>query len=144
MSLIRLVLLEFIDYYCSKAQVYWLLVDSLLLREINLDKLRGWKPFYKLRQHKTLASHFLLDKRSEKQTTSFSEFNGLEMVQIGYEVYADGPTRVLRFCEISKSHKRETVFQSCEKIQLRVPQFTINLFERGKQVSLNYMKCSVH
>ncbi|XP_048335348.2 uncharacterized protein LOC107424724 isoform X3 [Ziziphus jujuba] len=107
--------------------------DSLLLREINLDKVRGWKPFYKLRQNKTLASHFLLDKRSEEQTTNFGEFNGLEMVQIGYEVYADGPTRILRICEISKSHKRENVFQSCEKIRLRVPQFTIHLFERGKQ-----------
>lgn len=109
------------------------LVDSL--REINLDKVRGWKPFDKLRQIKALPSHFLLDKTSEKKTTNFWE--------VGYEVYADGPTRVLRFCEISKSHKRDSLFQSCEKIQLRVPQFTINLLECGKQVSLLW-KCPVH
>lgn len=119
------------------------LVDSRLqLRQINLDKLRGWKPFNKLRQNKGLVSHFLLDKRSEKQKTNFGELNG-KTVQVGYEVYADGPTRVLRFCEISKSHKRDTVCQSCEKIQLRIPQFTIHLLEQGKQVSLLW-KFPVH
>ncbi|KAF3438866.1 hypothetical protein FNV43_RR17141 [Rhamnella rubrinervis] len=103
------------------------------LHEINLDKVRGWKPSNKLRQNMGLESHFPLYKRSEKQTTNFGELTGSEMVQVGYEVYADGPTRVLRFCEISKSHKRDTMFQSCEKIQLRVPLCTINLLERGKQ-----------
>lgn len=111
-------------------------VDGLLLREINLDKVRGWKPFYKHRQNKGLASHFLLDKRSDKQTPNFGELNGLNMVQVGYEVYADGPTRVLRFCENPKGYKRDSVFQSREKIQLRISQFKIQLLERRMQVSL--------
>ncbi|KAL5557187.1 hypothetical protein UlMin_039423 [Ulmus minor] len=106
---------------------------SPLLREINLDKVRGWKPFYKHGLHRGLAYHFLLDKKSESQTRNASEHNAMEMVRIGYEVYADGLTRVLRCCEISENHKEETVFQSCEKIQLRVPQFTIHLLEQGKQ-----------
>lgn len=97
------------------------LVDSPLLREINLDKVRTWKPFYKLRQHRGLASTLPL-------------VNGMEMVKIGYEVYADGPTRVLRICEISGSHKGDIVFQSCAKIQLRVSHLAIHLLERVKQV----------
>ncbi|PON54074.1 Vacuolar protein sorting-associated protein [Parasponia andersonii] len=107
--------------------------DSPVLREINLDKVRGWKPFYKLGLHRGLAYHFLLDKKSENNMPNFGELNSMEMVKVGYEVYTDGPTRILRFCEISKSHKGETVFQACEKIQLRVPQFAIHLLEQGKQ-----------
>lgn len=72
------------------------------------------------------------------------ELNSMEMVKVGYEVYADGPTRVLRFCEIAKSHKRETVYQSCEKIEMRVPQFTIELLEQGKQVSVHYVICLLY
>jgi hypothetical protein len=97
------------------------LVGSPLLREINLDKVRTWKPFYKLRQHRGLASNL-------------HSVNGMEMVKIGYEVYADGPTRVLRICEISDSHNGDTVFQSCAKIQLRVSHLAIHLLEHGKQV----------
>ncbi|KAM1156496.1 hypothetical protein ACFX2B_026994 [Malus domestica] len=107
--------------------------DSLLLREINLDKVRAWKPFYKPRQHSGLASHLPLGKRSGGQGIDFGELNAREMVKVGYEVYADGPTRVLRFCEISRSHKGDKPFHSCQKIQLRVPQFTIHLLEQEKK-----------
>ncbi|KAH0971337.1 hypothetical protein GBA52_023493 [Prunus armeniaca] len=109
--------------------------DSLLLREINLDKVRAWKPFYKLRQQSGLASHLPLGKRSVDQRIDFGELNAMEMVKVGYEVYADGPTRVLRFCEISRSHKGDKMFHSCEKIQLRVPQFTVHLLEHEKKAS---------
>lgn len=103
-----------------------------------MDKVRGWKPFFKLGQQ--LAYHFLLDNKSDTKPTNGVEINSMERVKVGYEVYADGSTRVLRICEISKSHKGETVFQSCEKIQLRIPQLTLQLLEQGKQVSLNYVK----
>lgn len=112
-----------------------LLVDSLLLREINLDKVRAWKPFYKPRQQSGLASHLPLGKGSGEQGIDFGELNAREMMKVGYEVYADGPTRVLRFCEISRSHKGDKSFHSCQKIQLRVPQFTIHLLEQEKKVS---------
>jgi hypothetical protein len=74
-----------------------------------------------MRQHRGLASNLSL-------------VNGMEMGKIGYEVYTDGPTRVLRICEISGCHKGETVFQSCAKIQLRVSHLAIHLLECGKQV----------
>ncbi|XP_059458026.1 uncharacterized protein LOC132187653 isoform X3 [Corylus avellana] len=95
-------------------------IDGTQAREINLDKVRTWKPLYKLRQHRGLSSNLPL-------------INGMETVKIGYEVYTDGPTRVLRICEISGSHKADTVFQSCAKIQLRVSHLAIHLLECGKQ-----------
>lgn len=110
-----------------------ILVDSVV-REINLDKVRPWKPFYKFRQQRGLASNLFFNKSSGDQRNNFGEFNGVETVEVGYEVYADGPTRVLRI-SISGSHKGEAVFQSCTKIQLRVSHFAIHLLERGKQVS---------
>lgn len=119
------------------------LLDSHSLREINLDKVRGWKPFYKFGQHGGLACYFLSDKKSQMQEPNV-ELYSMEMVKVGYEVYADGPTRVLRFCEISKSHKRETLHQSCERIEMRVPQLSIQLLEQGKQVSLHYVKYLVY
>ncbi|XP_062001830.1 uncharacterized protein LOC133719495 isoform X1 [Rosa rugosa] len=107
--------------------------DSLLLREINLDKVRAWKPFYKTRQRSGLATHLPFGKDSGDKKGDFGEFNGMEMMKVGFEVYADGPTRVLRFCEISSSHKGNKMFQSCEKIQLRFNQFTVHLLEHEKQ-----------
>lgn len=60
------------------------------------------------------------------------------MVKIGFEVYAEGPTRVLRICEFSDSHKEDIVLHSCIKIQLRVSQAAIHFLECEKQVSLSY------
>jgi len=111
-------------------------VDSLQLREIKLDKVRAWKPFHKLGQQRVLAPRLLLDKRSRDQMMGFSEHNGLEMTKVGYEIYAEGPTRVLRICEISDSFKRDTVLDLCAKIQLRASQFAVHLLEHVKQVFL--------
>lgn len=97
--------------------------------------MRAWKPFHKVREHRGLASNFLLDQNSIDERNDFGEFKGMEMVKVGYEVYADGPTRVLRICEISGSHKGDRVFQSCAKIQLRVSHLAIHVLELGKQVS---------
>ncbi|XP_047160348.1 putative vacuolar protein sorting-associated protein 13C isoform X2 [Vigna umbellata] len=64
---------------------------------------------------------------------SFSRHNGLEMEKVGYEIYAEGPTRVLRICEIHNSFKMDTVINLCAKVQLRVSQFAIHLLEHVKQ-----------
>lgn len=114
--------------------VFISLVDSLQLREIKLDKVRSWKPFYKVGQQRVLAPRLLLDKRSGDQRASFSGLNGMEMKKVGYEIYADGPTRVLRICEIYDSFKRDTVLDLCAKMKLRISQFAIHLLERAKQV----------
>ncbi|OMO56804.1 hypothetical protein CCACVL1_26268 [Corchorus capsularis] len=101
-------------------------------REINLDKVRTWKPFYKLSQER-LASHMLLDKKSKDQRSGFVELKGINAVKVGYEVYAEGPTRVLRICEFSDGHRQDKVSHSCAKIRMRVPQFSIQLLEREKE-----------
>ncbi|XP_022977391.1 uncharacterized protein LOC111477741 isoform X1 [Cucurbita maxima] len=92
------------------------------LREINLDKLCAWKPLYKSRQQGGLAH----------QTVS-SNFNGREIVKVGYEIYADGPTRVLRICEKSDCHKGDSVIPSSEKFELRISNITVHLLECWRQ-----------
>lgn len=101
-----------------------------------MDKVRAWKPFYKPGQQRALAPSLLLDKRSRDQMASFSDHNGTEMAQVGYEIYAEGATRVLRICEISDSFKRDTISDFCAKIQLRISQFAVHLLEHIKQVFL--------
>ncbi|XP_020537290.1 uncharacterized protein LOC105639629 isoform X2 [Jatropha curcas] len=107
--------------------------DMHLLREINLDKVRAWKPFRKLKQHRGLASLSLSDKKPRDQKDYFGQLKSTDIVNIGYEIYAEGPTRVLRICEFSSSQKENIVVQSCAKVQLRVYHFAIHLLEDGKQ-----------
>ncbi|GKB62166.1 vacuolar protein sorting-associated protein 13 domain-containing protein, partial [Tanacetum coccineum] len=107
--------------------------DLHLLREVNLDKMRAWKPFYKVGQHRALGFNFPLE-RNKAKLTSFSHSNEMEMVNVGYEVFADGLTRVLRICERNDSRKLDKVFHPGAKISVRVSRFAINLSERTKQV----------
>ncbi|KAL5752815.1 hypothetical protein ACOSQ2_023322 [Xanthoceras sorbifolium] len=110
-----------------------LINDMHQLREINLDKVRPWKSFSKLKQHSWLTSHSLLARNLGDRRTSFGEFNAIEMVNVGYEVRAEGPTRVLRICEFSDCLKGDSVFQFSAKIQLRISQLAIHLLEPRKQ-----------
>ncbi|XP_028760435.1 uncharacterized protein LOC114719142 isoform X2 [Neltuma alba] len=111
--------------------------DRLQLREIKLDKVRPWKPFYKVGQQRVLAPHLLLDKRSRDQRATFNGLNGIEIEKVGYEIYAEGPTRVLRICEISDCFKGDRVLDLCAKMQLRISLFAIHLLEPAKQVDDN-------
>ncbi|XP_058069198.1 uncharacterized protein LOC131218589 isoform X3 [Magnolia sinica] len=105
-----------------------------LWREINIDKVCAWKPFIKTRQTRGLALHLSFDKKSgDKRGMNFDESHGLEMLKVGYEVYTDGSTRVLRICEFADNRKEVKVMQPCMKIQFRVSSFAIHLLEKGKQ-----------
>lgn len=115
------------------------ILDTHTLREINLDKVRPWKPFYKVKQHRGLASHLLVGKKMGDRIASFGELNGIEMRKVGYEICADGPTRVLRICEFSNDHRGDRLSQFCAKIQLRISHFAIHLLEHRKQVYINYI-----
>ncbi|PNY03612.1 hypothetical protein L195_g000019 [Trifolium pratense] len=114
--------------------------DSLQLREIKLDKVRAWTPFYKLGQQRVLATRLISDKRSRDRKASFSEPDGFEMTKVGYEIYAEGPTRVLRICEITDSFKRDTVLDLRAKIQLRVSQLAVHILEHVTQEDENERK----
>ncbi|KAL8044377.1 hypothetical protein ABFX02_08G042900 [Erythranthe guttata] len=107
--------------------------DVHLLREINLDKVRSWKPFYRNKQTRGLGFHLPLEKKPEdKKRTTYSR----ETVRVGFEVYAEGVTRVLRICEFSDSHKVTRVSRSGRQMRLRVSYFSVHLLEHAKQVNL--------
>lgn len=108
--------------------------DLHLMREINIDKICSWKPLFKLRQQKTMALHlppgegFGVVNRTEESLE-------LQVFKVGYEVYADGSTRVLRICVSADSSNEEKLFQPRMVYQLRVSNFALYLFEESKQVT---------
>ncbi|KAH0664621.1 hypothetical protein KY284_029552 [Solanum tuberosum] len=110
-------------------------IDAVhLQREINLDKVREWKPFYKIKQQRGLGLHLPLEKKPEDPKKNwFRQLTGMEINRLGYEVYAEGLTRVLRICEFSDRRRGDTSFHSCTKMQLRISCFAIQLLERAKQ-----------
>ncbi|KAJ8764509.1 hypothetical protein K2173_006249 [Erythroxylum novogranatense] len=116
--------------------------DMHLLREIKLDKVRAWKPFLRPKQSKGLASLSLLDKKYGGQNTYFGQFNSMDTVNVGYEVYAEGPTRVLQICELSDNRKGDYFLQTHAKIRIIVSQFAIHLLECGKQDSEENEDCT--
>ncbi|XP_055802836.1 uncharacterized protein LOC129872026 isoform X2 [Solanum dulcamara] len=110
-------------------------IDAVhLQREINLDKVREWKPFYRIKQQRGLAFHLPLEMKPEDPKKNwYGQLTGMEIIALGYEVYAEGLTRVLRICEFSDRRRGDTSFHSCTKMQLRISCFAIQLLERAKQ-----------
>ncbi|CAA2970916.1 uncharacterized protein LOC105177708 isoform X2 [Olea europaea subsp. europaea] len=110
-------------------------VDDLhMLCEINLDKVRAWKPLYQTKQNRGLGFHLPVEKKPEDQKrTTYSKLIGTETAKLGYEVYADGVTRVLRICEFSDSHRVDAVFHTGTKMRLRISYFAIHLLGHAKQ-----------
>ncbi|KAL5715065.1 hypothetical protein ACHQM5_016944 [Ranunculus cassubicifolius] len=104
-----------------------------LSREINMDKVRAWKPLFKVRQQRGLALDLPLDKKPRDQIKGKDESHGSEMLKVGYEVYADGATRVLRISEFPGRGKDYAAFHLCAKIQFRVSNLAIHLLENTKQ-----------
>lgn len=114
-----------------------------LLREINLDKVRAWKPFYRVGQQR--GFRLPSERKPGHKKSSFGQLNGIEIVTSGYEIYADGPTRVLRICEFSESRKADAAFSSGAKMKLRVSNFAIRILEHSKKVSYTIERfCTVN
>ncbi|XP_031743221.1 uncharacterized protein LOC101222087 isoform X2 [Cucumis sativus] len=95
---------------------------SVSFREINLDKLRTWKPLFKSRLQGGLTHR-----------TISRNFGDPEIMKVGYEIYADGPTRILRICLKSDCHKGDSVISSSQKFQLRISNITVHLLECWRQ-----------
>lgn len=109
-----------------------------MLCEINLDKVRAWKPLYQTKQNRGLGFHLPVEKKPEDQKrTTYSKLIGTETAKLGYEVYADGVTRVLRICEFSDSHRVDAVFHTGTKMRLRISYFAIHLLGHAKQVNFH-------
>lgn len=103
-------------------------------REISLDKLRSWKSFFRVQKQRELASQLPLDIRvPDRRGTNLAQVNGIDVGNVGYEVYVDGPTRVLRISHSPDRLKADSKYQSCKKIQLRISYFAIRLLEPGKR-----------
>ncbi|XP_059063303.1 uncharacterized protein LOC131071412 isoform X3 [Cryptomeria japonica] len=99
-------------------------------RPISLDKLCTWKPFHK-RQNKGFSltlSSCNGDEISDK----------VDLSKVGYEVYADGPIRILLLSEIidtQKRRERKTQNQIlCANIYCKVSYIGISLLEEGTKV----------
>ncbi|CAA6663054.1 unnamed protein product [Spirodela intermedia] len=124
---------DYVDYVLDDQNLPHKLVVQIsgmqLLREINIDKISPWKPIFKARQNKLLALHFPVNRMSRSQKRNFDESEGLEFRRVGYEVYADGLTRVLRICEQGESYKEEAILQPRASFRFRMEHFAINLLE---------------
>ncbi|XP_031116040.1 uncharacterized protein LOC116019835 isoform X2 [Ipomoea triloba] len=109
--------------------------DVHLLREISLDKVREWKQFYRIKQQRGLGFHLPIENQPENKKSSYgkSSSSGTEMVKLGYEVYTDGLTRVLRICQFADRRKGDTSFHSKTKMQLIISSLAIQLLECAKQ-----------
>ncbi|KAK3015365.1 hypothetical protein RJ639_005637 [Escallonia herrerae] len=119
-------------------------IDGLhLLREVNLDKVRAWKPIYRFGKQRGLGSHLPLGKKFGDQIRT-GQSNDMEMVNLGYEIYADGPTRVLRVCEFSDCRKGNTVFHTGAKMRLRISYVALHLMEHAKLKEVDTSEPSVY
>ncbi|KAL6551686.1 hypothetical protein OROGR_007840 [Orobanche gracilis] len=108
--------------------------DVHMLHEINLDKVRSWKPFYRSKRTRGSGFHLPLNNKLEDlNRTTYSRLIGSQTVKVGYEVYAEGVTRVLRICEFSDSRKVNMVSGSGRKMRLRISYFSIHLLEPAQQ-----------
>lgn len=102
-------------------------VDIHQLHEINLDKVREWKSFFKSQRYEGLSSQVLTKRKSLNKRNNVVGFE--DIMKVGYEVYADGPTRVLRISKASGGHKEDKVSRARGKIRIRVPGLTIHMTE---------------
>ncbi|KAL5225980.1 hypothetical protein ABZP36_012619 [Zizania latifolia] len=109
------------------------IIDTPALREIKIDKISPWKPFLKMSQNSrlNLDSSFNSGLSSGKQR--FDESFGLRVFKIGYEVYADGLTRVLRICEHVDNPKTDNIQHPVANVQFRITYLCIHLLEKGQQ-----------
>ncbi|XP_020592122.1 uncharacterized protein LOC110032732 isoform X2 [Phalaenopsis equestris] len=111
------------------------ILDFNLMREINIDKVCKWKSFFKTRQHKRMLLRLPLNEQSENDKGTNKEPYGIDIFKLGFEVYADGSTRVLRFCESTKGVE-QTVAPPSANFQLRLSSFARE--DAGSNDLLNY------
>ncbi|KAJ7546345.1 hypothetical protein O6H91_08G036400 [Diphasiastrum complanatum] len=108
--------------------------------DLNIDKIRPWKSFFAVRNKN---SSLLL--QLQEQFGSFGlvhndandTFSSNFLQNIGYEVFADGPTRILRICEnadcIQKNCWLSELTIPRMKLEMRLPLLAISIIEPEKQ-----------
>jgi hypothetical protein len=108
--------------------------DTPALREIKIDKISPWKPFLKMSQNSRLNIDSSFNNGLSSGKQRFDESFGLRVFKIGYEVYADGLTRVLRICEHKDNPKADNIEHPIANVQFRMTYMCIHLLEKGQQV----------
>lgn len=107
-------------------------------KEINLDKLGPWRSFRVVRYNKGFALQlpFYNQLGATGEYQSDGNEDPLESRNLGYEVRADGPRRVLWVCEDINSKLNEwqphVLFPSA-RMDLKVPALAVTLVELVKQ-----------
>lgn len=110
------------------------IIDTPALREIKIDKISPWKPFLKMSQNSRLNIDSSFNNGLSSGKQRFDESFGLRVFKIGYEVYADGLTRVLRICEHKDNPKADNIEHPIANVQFRMTYMCIHLLEKGQQV----------
>ncbi|XP_024524529.1 uncharacterized protein LOC112344305 isoform X2 [Selaginella moellendorffii] len=98
--------------------------------EINLDKVKAWKSFAASHRSKGFSLQLPFQGNAGGNDPD-------DLLDMGYEVYADGPTRVLRVCQKVDSTKKsywesELSIPRC-KVELKIPTFKVIMLEASKQ-----------
>ena len=115
--------------------------DVQVFKDINIDKLSSWKSFQPVRQ----KGGFGLPTSLQSQLETMEQYNldqsnlakRIDLVNIGYEIYADGRQRVLRVCEDVKSSKltqtQTHISSPSSKMNFVIHDLGITLLEAKKQ-----------
>nr|PNR49566.1 hypothetical protein PHYPA_011462 [Physcomitrium patens] len=108
-----------------------------LCHVINMDKIREWKRFGAARRSKVFEFQlpFLDDSKDSEYEGDSS--TGAGFLNVGYEVAADGPTRVLRVCLDSDANKQSgwqtNMRRPKTEVEVKVPLFYFTIVEPLKQ-----------
>jgi hypothetical protein len=113
------------------------IAGTQMCREINMDKLRAWKLF----RTATRKKGFMLQLPFQDDPGEVEEDKDIltdtEFLNVGFEVCADGPTRVLRVCKDAESNKKSQWQSNIKRRQtemdVRVPLLCLSIVEPGKQ-----------
>ena len=88
-----------------------------------------------MRQNSRLNLDFSFSDGFNSRKQRFDESFGLRVFKIGYEVYADGLTRVLRICEHADNPKIEKIQWPIANVQFRISYVCIHLLDKGQVCS---------
>lgn len=107
-----------------------------LLREISIDKVCQWRPFFKMQNHRGLGLDLMSLRKGIFPTEKGWSDESLRRrpLEVGYEVDFDGLTRVLRVCEKANIPKVDNSSRPFANMQLRLASTAFHLRESNSQV----------
>jgi hypothetical protein len=91
-----------------------------------------------MRQNGRLNLDFSFSNGVGSGKQRFDKSSGPSVFKIGYEVYADGLTRVLRICEHAGNPKTNKIQRPIASAQFRIPYVCIHLLDKGQVCFLDF------